>query len=463
MGRFIRFMREEEWRAMSHFPRNGRATLRWILELFTILSWTALGSPCLRAEQPTASANSAATQVLTREAAIWRALQDNPELATLRQQHGIAAAAVVIAETYPFNPTWTNKVFADNGPESAGITNRVAMEQRVEIDIELRGQRTHRRQAASAGLSRADFEIAFSELGLAVRTARAFDAVLYRREKLTLAEDTVKLTKEAADNADKLRDRTPSGPADAILARTEEFDARAQTGQARGSYVASLAQLNTALGVTVESFELRGTLEAPAGVYDVEALARQALDARPDVHARQAAVGEAEARLRLEIANRYGNPKLGPDYEYNETRVNFIGFELVMPLPIFNTRRGEILQRQAERDRAILALRQNETQVRQEVQAAVRRLQEAEQWVETYRTKVLPNLRSSLETMENLFEKNLPGADALKVINIRRKLLTARGGYLDALWEASQARADLAAAVGDPAWTVNAEKPSPKP
>jgi cobalt-zinc-cadmium efflux system outer membrane protein len=154
---------------------------------------------------------------------------------------------------------------------------------------------------------------------------------------------------------------------------------------------------------------------------------------------------------------------LGPDYEYNETRVNFIGFQLVTPLPILNSRRGEILQRQAERDRAILALRQNETQVRQEVQAALRRLEEAQTWVETYRTKVLPNLQSSLKDMEDLFNNNRPGADALKVINIRRKLLTARGGYLDALSEASQARSDLAAAVGDPSLAAGAESPSPKP
>jgi hypothetical protein len=37
-------------------------------------------------------------------------LQNNPELAALRQQHGIAAAGVVIARTYPFNPLWEGKI-----------------------------------------------------------------------------------------------------------------------------------------------------------------------------------------------------------------------------------------------------------------------------------------------------------------------------------------------------------------
>jgi outer membrane protein TolC len=36
------------------------------------------------------------------------------------------------------------------------------------------------------------------------------------------------------------------------------------------------------------------------------------------------------------------------------------------------------------------------------------------------------------------------------VIDIQRKLLKARDGYLDAQFELSQAQADLANAVGDP-------------
>src|SRR5580698_11600547 len=42
--------------------------------------------------------------VLTLEAAVHFALQNNPTLANQRQQHGIAAAQVIIADTYPFNP-----------------------------------------------------------------------------------------------------------------------------------------------------------------------------------------------------------------------------------------------------------------------------------------------------------------------------------------------------------------------
>src|SRR5207245_6347743 len=102
------------------------------------------------------------------------------------------------------------------------------------------------------------------------------------------------------------------------------------------------------------------------------------------------AMAEAEGRLRLEVANRYGNPNVGPAYEYDATRVNLIGAQITLPLPLFNRRRGEIEQRQAERVRAALDLRQAEIAVQQDVQAALDRLREARAWAGTYRSRVLP-------------------------------------------------------------------------
>src|SRR5207245_7881111 len=107
-------------------------------------------------------------EVLVREAAVRWSLQNNPEMAALRQQHGVSAAAVVIAETYPFNPIWEAKVRAVNGPESAGITNRVSNKHKLLLDLEVRDQGQYRRRAAGAALMRTDWEIAFQEVGLAM-------------------------------------------------------------------------------------------------------------------------------------------------------------------------------------------------------------------------------------------------------------------------------------------------------
>jgi outer membrane protein TolC len=286
-------------------------------------------------------------------------------------------------------------------------------------------------------------------MALVARVARAFGGVLYRQEKLRLVEETIRVNERGAEDVRKLLSAGRVQRADLLLMRAEIDDARAQLGLARVALQTAWVELRRALGLVGEPLALTGTLELPPLPADCASLTEAALQLRADLHARQAAVAEAEARLRLEIANRYGNPSFGPDYEYDPSQINLIGAQLTLPLPAFNTHRGEILQREAERTRAALELRQTEVLVRQDVQAALARLGSARAWAETYRGQVLPDLRDALQGMERLLIQNDPGADVLKVIDVRRRFLRARDGYLDALWELIQARADLVAAVGD--------------
>jgi cobalt-zinc-cadmium efflux system outer membrane protein len=128
-----------------------------------------------------------------------------------------------------------------------------------------------------------------------------------------------------------------------------------------------------------------------------------------------------------------------------------VGPQVNLPLPVANSNRGQIFQSEAEHALAADALRQTEINVRQDVAAALARFAATEKQAEQFRTKVLPELRQAVADMEKLFQAGEPGVDVLRVIDVRRKLLQARDGYLDALWAVYQARADLAAAVGEPA------------
>jgi outer membrane protein TolC len=124
--------------------------------------------------------------------------------------------------------------------------------------------------------------------------------------------------------------------------------------------------------------------------------------------------------------------------------------QFALPLPVFNTHRGDIQQRQAERAQAALLLRQNEVFVRQDVRAALARLEQDRRWLATYHNDLVPSLEKSLKDIITLFEARAPGVDVLRVIDVQRKLLHARDLELDAAFEVRMALADLAAAVGDP-------------
>src|SRR5436305_6676751 len=57
---------------------------------------------------------------ITLEQAVAYGLQYNPQLAAVRQQHGLAEAGVVLARTYPFNPVFSSTQLAAHGPD---VTN----------------------------------------------------------------------------------------------------------------------------------------------------------------------------------------------------------------------------------------------------------------------------------------------------------------------------------------------------
>lgn len=401
--------------------------------------------------------------VLTADEAVAFALRNNPELAALRQQHGFAAAGVVIARTYPLNPVYEGKIRAANGPESAGVTFRVPQEHRFFLELEVRGQGAYRRQGASATLSRTDWEIATQELMIAARVRRAFYTTLYRQQKLRLVEETIRLNEQVAQQVRLLVEEGKLRPADLILIQTEVDDARTLFGVGRTTLETARADLRRTLGVVDEAITLQGSLDPAPPPVAPQDLSRRALDERPDLRARQAALTETEALLRLEIANRYGNPSVGPSYEIDSSRVNMVGAEMHVPLPVLNTHRGEIQQREAARARAALELRQTEIQIVQDVQAAVSHLQTALASVMAYQNQVLPNLRTALADMERLFALGEPGVDVLRLIDVRRKLLRARDSYLDALWDVQQAEADLAAAIGDPFAALPSERPALPP
>jgi outer membrane protein TolC len=391
---------------------------------------------------------------LTLEQVLQRVLQHNPQLLTVRQQHGIAAAGVVIARQYPFNPIYQSFVMGDGGPTSAGITNRVFNEHVVRLDLELRGQGKHRRAAAAAALSRTDWEIATQEVAVAVSAIRAFDTVLYRKRKLDVLEETVRLNEHTVEQVRRLVDGGKLRPTDLILARTEVDASRALLGQGRTGLAVAWNDLRRLTGGVDDTFGLAGRFGLTPPPADPDKLREIAVEERPDVQARRAAVEEAEARWRFECANRFGNPSIGPAMEYNETSVVFVGMWLITPLPVLNTRRGEIQQRDAERARAHQEWIQFQVQAELDVRAALARLADARSWAESYEKEVLPNLERSRKDLEKLFTQGEPGADALRVIDVQRKYLKAQDNALDALFEVSQAVADLAAAVGDPSLAV---------
>ncbi|MGH7170271.1 MAG: TolC family protein [Gemmataceae bacterium] len=397
---------------------------------------------------------------LTLKDAVQWALEHNPALLTFRMNHGIAEAAVQIARQYPFNPIIQDFTWYGQGPASADVINPIFNEHTARLDLELRHQGRYRRAMAREALTRTQWEIAAQELLTSILVTRAFNTFLYRQGKHRLLEEGTQFTEEVAGFTEQLFAQGKAQSADLLLARADVVEARNTLGPGGSVLVVAENDLRRALGMIGESFAVAGTLEKEYVPPSLHSLIQAGMERRPDLHALEFAVREAEQRHRLEIANRFGNPSLGPAFEENETAVIFEGLWMIWQLPILNTRKGEIRQRAAETDRAVQALRQGEVLVKQDVFTAFARLIQAEEVVKDFRTQVLPKLRKTRQEFDKLY---LAGGVALtQVIAIRRRLLKARDAYLDGLFELSQAQTDLAAAVADLSFAgCRADSPPP--
>jgi outer membrane protein, heavy metal efflux system len=387
--------------------------------------------------------------VLTLETAIAWALQKNPELAVARQQRGIAESGLIIARTYPFNPVLGIAILAVDGPADAGITNRVFNQNTLTQDVEMRGQGKIRRAVASAALSRVEWEIATQEQNMAVRTTRAFAGYVYQQGKLRLLDETIRLQEQTSEKVKKLAEQGKLRPVDLQLASVDEAEARAQRAPRLSQATVAWHDLRSLLGAPTEILSVVGRLSPFVPDGEADPWTQFALANRADLHALGMAYQEAEQQERLTIANRFGNPNIGLKTEFNENRVYFTGGTVQFALPFFNTHRGEILQRQAEKAKVLADRQRLEIQIHQQVLAALDRLQNARKSVQLFETDILPTIRQTRDAIDKLFAQGEPGVDVLRWNDVRRRYLRSEESYLDALWELNQARADLAAAVGD--------------
>jgi outer membrane protein TolC len=401
------------------------------------------------AETPVTPETLPTTRMLTLDDSVRYALAHNPQLTALREQHGIAAAGVVIAKTYPFNPIYQGSFQDANGPPGS-VDNPFLQQHQVTLEVELRHQRCYREQAAFAALSRTDWEIAAQEMTFAINAVRAFDAVLYRQRKLAVAEEALRINQQGADQAKQLVERGSLKSGDLIVSRAEVSDVRSQLGLNRTALISARRDYYRALGISDGSAEPTGEMERPVLVKPTDFWLSTANELRPELFARGAAVREAGADAALQRANRYGNPAVGPFYEFDNSRVTFIGAQVQVAIPVLNCHTGDIHQAEAQLTQAQLNVRQTEVEIWQDVTLAAANVAETQQSVESYRRDILPSLRKGLEDTDLLFQQGQGGVDVLRVLDVRRKLLKAEDGYLDALLAYTSAIADLAQAVGDP-------------
>ena len=416
-------------------------------------------------------------QSLALEQALYGAITANPDLIALRQNAPATEEAVEVARRFStlLNPT----IFLNPRPGSyERNVNRHTYRQvqgyfnvSIRQPIEWGHQTTHRYNIAKAANAQARWNINQAELLALVQTYRFFQTAAYRREKLRLAEDLVQFNDRLVTTMRKGLEGNLIKAADVALAEVEREAISQQVEAARQDYATALADLQNQIGrpETAGTAEPLGEFILPAFIPDAqdEALIQVALQTRPEIHAARAAVQGACAAVELAKGDRLPTAIVGPEYTRDEFGNQFAGFVFIAPLPILNNGNPLVRQREAEQRRAMVALQQIQQRTIAQVKSATAKWNASNRLV-TRTNGTTEVLKSGVDRMEKLFEENQ--TDITKLLQARQRLIQLENARLDAVWQATQAQADLLTALGAPSLMAvlqgqvgHSDGPAPQP
>ena len=391
---------------------------------------------------------------LELEAALEWTLSCNPDLITLRQNLGVSAEAVGVARLFPtnLNPTLSVDVrpwvFArEPGPEVGRLQTLISVS--LSQPVELGHRQAYRVSIAEAMYSQTSWNILQAELLALVQTYRLYETAAYRREKSRVAEELAEFNNRLLDTLRRQLEANQVPAADVVLAEVENQTTAQHVETARQEYVAAVAELRQQIGVAdrVGWIEPTGALKLPQpfAVQDETALLQTALASRPEVQAARAQAAGSGTAVCLARADRIPVPSLGPAYEKDEAGASFYGMVLSTPVPVWNAGKPMVRQREAEHCRDLVALAQLQQKIILQVRADLVRWNQAQQLVSRTIALTEPTV-SQAARMDRLFEAGQ--ADVVKLFTVRQRLIEAENTQLDALWQATQAYADLLTALG---------------
>ena len=144
---------------------------------------------------------------------------------------------------------------------------------------------------------------------------------------------------------------------------------------AQQDYVTALTDLRNQIGIpeSAGAAEPLGEFTLPPYIPPAkeEEFVDMALQFRPEIRAAQAQIAGTKAAECLARADRIPTPIVGPQYAMDEAGLQYIGFVYITPIPIWNSGGPLLRQRQAEHQRAHLALEQARQRARAQVRSAL--------------------------------------------------------------------------------------------
>jgi len=319
--------------------------------------------------------------------------------------------------------------------------------------FERRNKRGLRFEAAKQGTAIGVAQQFDSERTLLFNLRTAFIGVLQAKAVLRLAQDNI----ESYDKILKVsRDRFQAGD----IARIDLDRLELQRLQYESDWQTALVNLRTnkinLLALLddrrpVDSYDVEGTYDFREDLLSLDDYRKEALDARPDLHAAVLSVQQAETNYKLAEANGSTDPTIGAWFTHNGSfnnpdALNTLGASVSVPLRIFDRNQGEKLRTKIDINRNQKLRDGVETQVYSDVDSAYATLSSNINLLKPYKRQYLEEAVRVRDTV--LFSYQHGGAALLDFLNAQSEYRAVELNYVNLVGSYLTAAAQLNQAVG---------------
>jgi cobalt-zinc-cadmium efflux system outer membrane protein len=429
---------------MKRIPLRGGVTLGIALCL-PLAVWAQdppgqAVEPVAPPHQQTPTANGAAgAQRLSLRQAVELALTRNPDVAAAIFEVEAYEGVRQQASAYP-NPEIS---YLQEGAQRAIRTTTLQLNQ----PIELGGKRAARMAAAGLGSDIAGEDLAARRLALRAAVTTGYFDTLAAQERVRVADEALELAGRATRAASLRVKAGKVAPIEETKAGVAEADAQVEANQARSELRVARARLAGLLDEPrPDTLVLDGRLDQLPTAPALDDMQRQiehspALRrARLEVARRMAVTGLEKARRIPDFTVSLGARR---DEELGRNQA-IVGVSI--PLPLFDSNRGNLQEALKREDKAREELRAARLQVSADALHAWEQLESARAEAASLAGHVLPGAQGAYEAAVKGFE--LGKFSFLEVLDAQRTLMQARARHVLAMAAAHRASAELDRILG---------------
>lgn len=361
-----------------------------------------------------------------------KAVAENPMMAVSKAQVEAAAAGITVARSF-YNPDL--ELMA--GPARyRGVPTPGATERNYGVTIsqplDFPGTRTSRRELAEQQLTYAEKGIQTTSFDLRNLIKQAYLTVLLRQQILQMLGANLSVLQEIQT---KIKRKVEVGEAaryELIKADTELLAAERDYASAQTRIDEAKAILRGMIGNMPDTFEVKSELPTISELPNITEL-RQSAENNPYLQQLITAKDSAEAKLKLEQALRFPGLTLKSDFT-QDPDLNTFRVGVVLPLPVWNRREGQIAQAAAGVEEADANIRLQKQVLRKEIDSAYQRNVIASNQLKVFENGLLEQSQATLSRAEAAYKFGERGIleylDAQRVNrDVKRDYLIAKFDY----------------------------------